>query len=423
VRQFFTRLWHRRPNGVNAAEHHAEQCSRAPTTATLPKKRTLRLVRRQKLDGHGSASDHVSRSEERLARRFSDESRPDLSRRYQQDRPHFGHLSNTRFALERPVDDNMDLVRARMELPEAFTPNRPTRWGSGFVGRSSELRRIIGAIEDELSHVAIYGEHGQGKTSLAHALSDLAAIAGYQVAYFGCSPELDFEQIFRRVFRSLSRSASHLSFAAADGKGEAGIEDLFPPGPLGPVDVAIAVARFRGAQVIVLLDDFDQASTATRHDVNELMKRISDLSGRMTIVVIGCGRRIEHLLESDASVRTAVGIELPRMTDREIAAIVEGGAARIGVMCSMELVSAAIEYSKGSPYIAHLLALHGTRHALDRGRLLVDEADLHAAVASIYEEIPRALPVKATGTHRGMAEPAAEASPAPAAPCEARRKP
>jgi hypothetical protein len=327
------------------------------------------------------------------------------------------HLSNTRFALERPSHDNMGLVHARMELPDAFTPSRPTRWGPGFVGRNFELRRIIGAIEDELSHVAIYGEHGQGKTSLAHALSDLAAIAGYQVAYFGCSPELGFEQIFRRVFRNLPQKASHASLgASADGgKKQVGIEDLLPPGPLGPVDVAIAVARFRSAQVIVLLDDFDQASTATKHDVNELMKRISDLSGRMTIVVIGRGRHIEHLLENELSLCTAVGIELPRMKDDEIAAIVEGGAARIGVACSAGVVSAVIEHSRGSPYVAHLLALHATRHALDHGRLLVDETDLQAAVASIYEEMPRALKVNGTGARLGLDEGEAQASPGHAA--------
>ncbi|MDB5406754.1 MAG: hypothetical protein JWL84_1666 [Rhodospirillales bacterium] len=413
MRQFLDHLWPRRRNGANAAGVRAEQGSSGPATAIVDKQRILHLVRAcEALNEHGGGETFVANPAERQARRFSYESRPGAGRRYDGETPSFGHLSNTRFALERSSDGNMGLVHARMELPDAFTPSRPTRWGRGFVGRRPELRRIISAIEDELSHVAIYGEHGQGKTSLTHALGDLAAIAGYQVAYFGCSPELDFEQIFRRVFRNLPRSASRApASVSAEDRGQAGIEYLLPPGTLGPVDVAIAVGAFRSAQVIVMLDDFDQASAATRDCVNELMKRISDFSGRMTIVVIGSGRRIEHLLESEVSVRTAVGLELPRLSDEEIAAIVEGGAARIGVKCSAGMVSAIIDHACGSPYVAHLLALHGTRHALEHSRLLVDETDLRAAVASIYEDMPRALSINGRDPLGDLDRKTAQASP------------
>jgi hypothetical protein len=413
VRLFLQHIWSSGTARAKAAEKGVERGSGTPV-ATLSDNHHVRRMERRGESGNGddTVAVYLANGRERQVRRFSYEGRRCLSRSDDAETPHFGHLSNTRFALERPSDDDRSLVHARMELPDDFTPSRPMRWGPGFVGRGNELRRIIGAIEDELSHLAIYGEHGQGKTSLAHALSDLAAVAGYQVAYFGCSPELDFEQIFRRVFRNLPERRSYASSAgSANDNGQGGIEDWLPSGPLGPVDVATVVARFRSAQVIVVLDDFEQASAATRHDVNELMKRISDLSGRMTIVVIGCGRRIEHLLETEASVRTAVVLELPRMTDEEIAAVIERGAARMGVVWSPGVVAAITDHSRGSPYVAHLLALYATRRALEHSRLVVDEIDLRAAVSTIHKEMPRALPVAVDGSDRDFDEASTNASP------------
>jgi Cdc6-like AAA superfamily ATPase len=363
---------------------------------------------RLRVTGSGNRGGSENTDErQQQSRRFSYSTRTASARPDATETPQFGHLSNTRFALApaRP-DGDRKLIEARMALPDAFTPSRPTSWGPGFIGRKDELRRVIGVIEDELAHVAIYGERGQGKTSLAHAISDLAARAGFQVAYIGCGTELGFEDIFRRAFRSLASGGAYSSSVVVTGgnRQTTSIEDLLPDGPLRPVDVAIVVSRLRGAQMILLLDDFDRASSATRRDVNELMKRISDLSGRMTIVVLGCGSRIDQLLDDEVSARTAIGLELPRMKDEEIAKIVVGGAARIGISCTEDVIAAIIEHSRGSPYAAHLLALYATRQGLQHGDLRIDTSHLEAGLAVIRREVPRALPTPHRDARVGVDE-------------------
>ena len=62
-------------------------------------------------------------------------------------------------------------ARERVRLRASFTPAQPVIDPRMFAGRRDILETLIRAVEDQRSHVVIYGERGAGKTSLLRMLS------------------------------------------------------------------------------------------------------------------------------------------------------------------------------------------------------------------------------------------------------------
>jgi transcriptional regulator with AAA-type ATPase domain len=69
------------------------------------------------------------------------------------------------------LDDN---TFQRLALAaQVFNPSAPVHKQSLFAGRTTQLVTTINALSTRGQHVAIYGERGVGKTSLANILSDV----------------------------------------------------------------------------------------------------------------------------------------------------------------------------------------------------------------------------------------------------------
>src|SRR5688572_20504882 len=79
-------------------------------------------------------------------------------------------------AMDRPQarGESDAILRARLVLRDIFTPTQPVTQRSRFAGRLGLLARLISIIEEQRSHVVVYGERGIGKTSLMHILADVA---------------------------------------------------------------------------------------------------------------------------------------------------------------------------------------------------------------------------------------------------------
>ena len=74
-------------------------------------------------------------------------------------------------------------------------------------------------------------------------------------------------------------------------------------------------------------------------------------------------------------------IEMPRMSDDEIADIIVKRLNRAGMKIGEEAVWNSIFICKGLPHIAHLLGLHAMQTACDRKSLSVEEIDIDDAVS------------------------------------------
>ncbi|WP_431284850.1 ATP-binding protein [Humitalea sp. 24SJ18S-53] len=286
-------------------------------------------------------------------------------------------------------------------LREIFTPTRPRALGPLFIGREVELKRLIAAIEEERAHVVLYGDRGRGKTSLANAFADLATEAGVLTVRRACGADTGYERLFRGL---LSAVPPRLLDPGATGHAAT----LLPDGPFGPEDVADALARVRGGQVLFLIDEFDRAeSPALRNAMAETIKNLSDQALPVTLLLVGVAGSLDDLLGHQPSIqRNLVAIHVPPMRDLEVARLVTAGAAAAGLAFAPDAAAQVVRLARGMPYYAHLLCLFAARAASARKAREVTVNDVTAAIA---EAVRKQEPELGGVYERAMALPGAAA--------------
>ena len=64
-------------------------------------------------------------------------------------------------------------IQRLTRVAQAFTPSAPIDDLELFAGRLQQVQVVVNAVVQKGQHVALYGERGVGKTSLANILGDL----------------------------------------------------------------------------------------------------------------------------------------------------------------------------------------------------------------------------------------------------------
>jgi Cdc6-like AAA superfamily ATPase len=275
----------------------------------------------------------------------------------------------------------------RSELWEAFTPSRPKYSSRFLAGRRWALQRIVTAVEQDQTHIVIFGSRGIGKTSLANVLAESASEAEYQILRYPCGSNATFEEIFRGLLRSLP--ADHLGRATQAKIGSVkNFEQLLPEGKFGPTDLTAILSQIKLDHAILIIDEFDRVkSKKLKNQLAEAIKNLSDASARVTFIVIGIAHSLEELIGMHPSIqRHLVGIHLPLMTASELERVVLAGEDASGVRFEDATRDMIVTFSKGLPYYAQLLSLHAGRMALKRGSMLVQMADLRDALEMVLVE-------------------------------------
>ncbi|HEY0835214.1 MAG TPA: ATP-binding protein [Azospirillum sp.] len=281
-------------------------------------------------------------------------------------------------------------------LREAFTPTRPKQQLNAlFVGRTDTLRRIISAIEEERAHVILFGDRGRGKTSLANAIQQTAAQAGYLSLKQTCSSELTFEDIFRHFLKKIPstyyRTAVDNPFASR--RTFASFNELLPEGTFSVTELNEVLSGVHGTHALLILDEYDRITDEDfRNKLAELFKNLTDSSIPVTLLVVGVAENLDQLLGKHPSIqRSLVPVHLPLMTDAEIQRLIDAGGENAGIAFAPETVRRIADFARGLPYYAQLLGLHSARSAVSRNSPQVDREDLSYAVTRCLQEAERGI--------------------------------
>lgn len=250
------------------------------------------------------------------------------------------------------------------KVAQAFTPGAPIDELSLFQGRFAQIQDVASAVVQKGQHVALYGERGVGKTSLANIISQIFEapdLPHLRSAGVNCSTDDTFTTLWSNIYRELG--------IERDGS------------PLSPEDVRYDLERIEVPAVIVIdeLDRFDDDDSLTL--LADLVKTLSDHNVASTIVLVGVAESIEDLIgEHESIARSLIKVRMPRMTRSELKKILEEGWRRAGLTATEEANARITILSRGLPHFTHLLALHAGQRAVQNDRNQVTLADVDAAI-------------------------------------------
>jgi len=192
------------------------------------------------------------------------------------------------FARKPPIEGDTPRQPAFAHSP--FTPTRPILTERGLLGRRRQLDRAISAVQIERAHLTIFGERGNGKTSFANVLAALAEEAGYGVVRHTCTTQPSFGELFGAVVAKIPPRFLRPVMAEEESQS-------FGRRTMWTVATAVAqLQEIRAGHVLIMIDEFDRLSDEDSvRDMTELLKTTSDLSVRVSFVLIGVAESMDEL--------------------------------------------------------------------------------------------------------------------------------
>ena len=255
-------------------------------------------------------------------------------------------------------------------LKTIFRPSSPVDDRELFRGRTDELSRVIGAVQELGQHAVIYGERGIGKTSLAYMAKDSfrrAAPESSLAVRIPCSADDNFATVWEKL---IPRVINEVDLMPADTREAMApaidrTAEILNAESLSPEAVSRALHVLSSRlPLLVVLDEFDRIGDfGSTQLFADLIKTISDDLLPCTIAIVGVADDVDGLIAGHRSVERALKqIAIPRMSSTEIEEIVVGGfetlerRASVKVAVVPEVVSEIVQMAQGFPHYAHLLA-------------------------------------------------------------------
>jgi Cdc6-like AAA superfamily ATPase len=289
-------------------------------------------------------------------------------------------------------------TRLRLEqLNDAFRPAGPVDQERLFAGRTAQRDRITADISTPGQHVAVFGERGVGKTSLAAVSVNAARQRGLMAMRVNCSPDDDFQLIWDAVVDQVVEQrdmswwnpawASHVeAFASIMGRETSVLAE--------PDRIRLALTRLSQAtRVLVFFDEYDQIEN---EDVSRQMastiKTLSDHLVDATIAIVGVAANIDELTHGHPSIpRCLDQIYMPRMSSQEIGTIVTRGLTELNMEAAPGALNFIVRVALGFPQYAHLLGRAFAKSAILRGSPVIEASDVRAALEDAVATVEQSV--------------------------------
>jgi Cdc6-like AAA superfamily ATPase len=265
--------------------------------------------------------------------------------------------------------------RRLYEVSHAFTPAAPVGDASLFAGRLDQVFSVMDAFSQRGLHVAVYGERGVGKTSLANVLPKIitdAEVPSLSALRVDCNTNDTYDSIWRKIFRGLRRVRP-------------GFEVLEDPDFLiaDPEEIRFRLQDLPGTTLIVI-DEFDRVEDDEALSLlADTVKTLSDHAVDVTLMFIGVAASLEALLgEHESIVRCVRQVPMPRMSAQELGDTLDRGFAQVeGLEISAAARARIVSAAEGFPHFVHLLGLSAGHMAVSDDRPIVQVGDVELAEA------------------------------------------
>lgn len=297
-------------------------------------------------------------------------------------------------------------LRRQVILQKVFTPTAPVSRKALFAGRHEQIARALGIVQQRGQHGIVYGDRGVGKTSLVSVLHyfypqqlfDPDDPGGIETPRVNCNGGHTFSSLWREIFERipLFRQKQSPGFTAEKQTELASVasaylesDEQITPSKVESLLSHASVER----QLIVIIDEFDRLpNNGVRRMMADTIKTLSDHSTGATLLLVGVADTVDELLVEHRSIeRALVQIQMPRMSQPELAEIVTTGLRNFNHLCrdwQLEMEEEAVRLicflSRGLPQYPHLLALNAAIEA-------VEESQSRIAAQQVWTGVQNAL--------------------------------
>jgi AAA domain len=284
-------------------------------------------------------------------------------------------------------DPDLGKLRRLAQVSQAFTPAAPVDDYTLFAGRLDQVSSCMDAFAQKGLHIAVYGERGVGKTSLANVLpaiikaADIPQLGAVRV---NCNTNDSYAAIWRKVLRELGVQSATL--------------DDIPATVTDPEEIRFYLRNLE-RNTLIVLDELDRVEDDDALSLlADTVKTLSDHGTRATLMFVGVASSVEHLLgEHESIIRNVRQVPMQRMSRDEIDALLDKGFGQIeGVTVTQDAKDRIIFAAEGLPHFAHLLGLGAAQRAVADDRYGVGRRDVERAEAgavqthSMFSEYRRA---------------------------------
>lgn len=271
--------------------------------------------------------------------------------------------------------DNGAKIGRAVRLSAAFTPAAPVDRQTLFRGRLSQVIDCTNALYQKGMHIAVYGERGVGKTSLANVLPEIVNNAGARSGKLSavrvdCNTNDHFDTLWTKVFREVKHDPAYALKSHDD-----------------PEFVRFELQSEGDRTQLIVLDEFDRLEDDDALTLlADTIKTLSDHAVPTTLMVVGVAKSLDDLLGEHLSiVRSITQVPMPRMSADELASIIDNALPTVPLSIHADARDMIVELAEGLPHYVHLLCLRSGEHAIedDRSEIAVD--DVTRAIRSLMQ--------------------------------------
>ena len=330
-----------------------------------------------------------------------------------------------------PIEEDMRPKLADIE--NAFQPAREINAADRFAGRREAVNDAYYALIGEGTNIAIVGNRGIGKTSLARQITSIASgevelldrlgithdrPLDFLTVYFACGTTVkDTNDLLQRLLTTSSclgdwiydvprakkeietyspeLSAKILGIGAKLGgekstttESTAAVESHTIDTVFTNVCHALVEERVAIDGVLIVIDEFDQVQNPV--GMAGLLKSLATNVRNVRFCLVGVARDIQNLMrEHESTDRLFAGsiVHLPPMSEDELSEIVRIAEASIDnkIRFSESATNRLTRLAQGHPYMVHLVGKYALRTAFQKDIVDIPAEAIDEALRSIAE--------------------------------------
>lgn len=283
-------------------------------------------------------------------------------------------------------------------IQAVFTPQAPINKRELFVGRVSQIGKMLDAIKQLGAHAIVYGERGVGKTSLVTILPPLLEhlkYAGLVISKTQCDVNDTYGSICRKLLSNLAVTESKMVIADSTKKLPLpDTLDLWLSSAPTPDEMRRLILTLGERKLIGIIDEFD--AVAGKSEVVNLIantiKTLSDTLSPATLILVGIADTVEGLIAEHASIdRCLVEIPIPRMSTEEMKGIMKTNTKEVGMSIDSNAELYIRRIAQGLPSYVHLLGRESAIVAANNEETKISKSHVEEGIQNALSLVPGIL--------------------------------